>query len=400
MNILMICVTFPYPPSRGGTQVRTFNLLQSLAKNHSITLLTQQTDDVTEEEIIALKGYVTDLKLFPRPSQVSTGLVSKLSRFARFILTGTPPNVFSLYSPELQNWLDEAVLSGHYQVITAEHSVNAIYIRPTWRQKLRTVINIHSSPYRTCQSQLLTGTSEYPWRDRLYLPLLYRYECSLLALFSTVVVTTDEDAIQMKHFSPDTSVVVIPNGVDLNLFPYRQADLGGYHLVFVGGLDYFANIDAVCFFTKQVLPLLQSKYPQTTLSLVGSNPSAEVLKLAQCPGVTVTGRVPYIVEYLHQATVSIVPLRTGFGIKNKTLESMAAGVPVVSSDRGLEGLSVENPLIALRANTVSEYVECISRLFDDSNLRSELSKRGRSLIEQDFQWDNLGSLYAEKIISS
>lgn len=287
--------------------------------------------------------------------------------------------------------------SGQYHSLTSEHSVNAIYIRPHWKEQIKTVINIHSSLYRTCQSQLMTQTSDHPWRDRLYLPLLYRYEKRILSKFSTVVVTTDEDAVQMKDFSPDSRVVVIPNGVDLDVFPYRQADPGGHHLVFVGGLDYFVNVDAACFFTLEVLPLLQQIYPDTTLTLVGANPSKAVRDLASRQGVKVTGRVRSIVEYLHRATVSVVPLRTGFGMKIKTLESMAAGVPVVGSDRGLEGIFVEEPLAAMRANTINEYLKSISLLFEDAQLRSQLSHNARSLIVQNYTWSKLSSLYEQNL---
>ncbi len=69
-----------------------------------------------------------------------------------------------------------------------------------------------------------------------------------------------------------------------------------------------------------------------------------------------------MVEYIHQSTICVVPLRTGFGIKNKTLEAMAAGVPVVGSDRGLEGLAIDVPLRALRANQPTEYISAISQL--------------------------------------
>ena len=58
MNILMISNTFPYPPTRGGTQVRTFNLLKYIAQNYPVTLISQQTADVTESEIESLGQYV------------------------------------------------------------------------------------------------------------------------------------------------------------------------------------------------------------------------------------------------------------------------------------------------------------------------------------------------------
>lgn len=108
-------------------------------------------------------------------------------------------------------------------------------------------------------------------------------------------------------------------------------------------------------------------------------------------------------EYLHKSTVCIVPMRTGFGIKNKTLEAMAAGVPIVASDRGLEGLAVDGystPVRALRANTPAEYVSAITQLFDRPQLRAELSINGRELIETEFTWDIAGESYEKACCGS
>ena len=401
MKILLICSTFPYPPTRGGTQGRTFNLLKYLTPKHQLTLITQRAHDVTDEEIAGLREWVEELVVFPRPTDDATGLGAKIGRFAQFLLQGIPPNVMHLYSPEIQQWIDQAVAEKKFAAITCEHSVNEVYVRPQWREQLRTVVNVHSSLYRTCKNQLETGTSDKEIRDRLFLPLLKRYEQRVCRKFSQVVVTTDEDEQQMRLFAPQAEVTVIPNGVDLETFPYREGDPGGHHLVFVGGLDYFVNIDAACFFAQEVFPLLQKKYPDTTLTLVGSKPAAEVRALAEeNQAITVTGRVPSVAEYLHQATISIVPLRTGFGMKIKTLESMAAGAPIVGSDRGLEGLEVDSPnvpLRALRANIVEEYLQAITRLFEDPQLRAELSTNGRSLIEQEYTWSRASQLYEEII---
>jgi glycosyltransferase involved in cell wall biosynthesis len=314
------------------------------------------------------------------------------------LTTGTPPNVSFLYSREIQAWIDQRVQEGKFEVITAEHSVNEVYIRPEWRKQIRTVIDIHSSLYRTCQNQLETKTSKNELRDRLYLPLLRRYEQQTLGKFSHIVVTTDEDAQQMRSFAPKGQISLIANAVDLNLFPYRTKDPGGHNLVFVGGLDYFANIDAACYLGGEILPRLEEKYPHVTLTLVGSNPAPEVRALAQNPKITVTGRVPAIVDYLHQATLAVIAMRTGFGMKFKTLEAMAAGVPVVASDRGLEGMKVDEPLSAWRANEIEEYIEAISRLFEDADLRATLSHNARQLIEQEYTWEKSSSEY-ERLLS-
>lgn len=402
MKTLMLSATFPYPPTRGGTQVRTFNLLKYLKNRHSITLMTQRSSDVTEAEIAGLKEWVDELIVVPRPPDNSQGgVVGKIKRFGQFLLNGTPPSALSLYSPEIQNWVDQAVAKQQFDVITCEHCVNEIYIRPEWRKlPIKTLVNIHSSVYGTCKNQLETNTSENPTRDRLNLPLLRRYEQAYCQKFSHIVVTTPEDAQQIREFAPQTPLAIIPNGVDFSQFPMRSHDPGGHRLIFIGAMDNTPNIDAVRFFSLEVFPEIQKHYPDVTLELVGARPVPSVQELAQIPGITVTGKVPSMADYLHQATVCIVPMRTGFGIKNKTLEAMAAGVPVVGSDRGLEGLAVDDgtvPLRALRANQGLEYLAAITKLFENPSLREELSKNARSLIETDYTWESAGSKY-EKVM--
>ena len=398
MNILMISNTFPYPPTGGGTPVRTFNLMEYLAQRHCVTLITQTTEEVTEEEISRLRNYVEELVIFPMKQSPPINLSAKLRRFANFVIQGTPPNVISGYSDEVQSWINQAVSQQKFQAITCEHSVNEIYINPQWQRQLNIVVNIHSSVYRTCQNLLETNTSENALRDRLYLPLLKRYEKNYCQKFNRLVVTTVEDKESIAKISGKQEIEVIPNGVDLAMFPYRNHNIKEYSLIIAGRMDYLVNIDAACFFSSEVFPLVQAQYPTAKLMIVGCKPVAAVNDLAQNPGVIVTGKVPSMVEYLHRATVCVVPMRSGFGIKNKTIEAMAAGIPVVASDRGLEGLEVDSPLSALRANRIEEYVEAISKLFDHPDLRLELAANARKIIEHSFSWQQAGAKYEQVLI--
>lgn len=408
MNILMLSSTFPYPPSRSGTEIRTFNLLKYLQARHSITLVTQRHTGVSEDDVATLRQYVDELVIFPlrQDIQVTGGLtqwLGKGKRFIQSIANGIPPNVLHRYSPDIQAWVDDRVKAGKCDAIACEHSVNTIYIRHSFPSTVRTVVNVHSSVYGSTLKDLQTGASKNVLRDRLYLSLLYRYEQDYCSKFSSIVVTTEDDRRQLLELSPRAHICVIPNGVDLELFPYRPIDPGGHQLIFVGAMDSSHNIDAACFFASEVLPALQQRYPDATFSIVGTCPSPAVLALGEMKGVIVTGQVPSVVEQLHAATVCVVPLRTGFGIKNKTLEAMAAGVPVVGSDRGLEGLAVDGagvPLRALRANRVDEYVEAISRLFEDASLREQLCQNARSLIEQEYTWERAGTLYEQVLLGS
>jgi polysaccharide biosynthesis protein PslH len=398
MRILMISATFPYPPTLGGTQVRTFYLLKHLSQHHGVTLVTQTDQSVTEDQVNALSSYVDQLVCFPKPTlaDLQPGVAGKISRFAHFLATGTPPSTTYLASPAMQQWIDDWVEAGQGEVITCEHSVNEVFVRPHYRQRMnRVVVDIHSSLYGTLVNQLETGTAEKPWRDRLNRGLMRRYERQYIRKFSDLVITTEEDRQFFAPIAGPTPLHVVPNGVDLSQFPYRSADPGGHNLVFVGAMDYIANVDTAKYLAMEILPRLHQHYPETHLYLVGSKPTAEVNSLAKIPGVTVTGRVPSVVEYLHRATVCVVPMRIGFGIKNKTLEAMAAGVPVVASDRGLEGLEVDHPQRALRANTTEAYVAAIGQLFEQPDLRAQLAQRGRELIESTFTWEQAGAAYEQ-----
>jgi glycosyltransferase involved in cell wall biosynthesis len=402
LRILMLSSTFPYPPSRGGTEVRTFHLLKSLAKQHRVTLVTQRHDDVSEAELNALRSHVSDLVVFPlpkepRPTSRSAKLVGRAFRFGQSWMRQTPPNVLHRYCPILQAWVDRAVASEQFDVITCEHSVNEVYVRPQFCHQIRTIVDVHSSVYAWTRHHLETQAAVHPWRDRFYLPLLRHYEQRYCRKFSEIVVTTDDDRQELLHLGAAAPIQVIPNGVDLVQFSPRSIDPGGRTLIFLGAMDASHNIDAVRFFAIEVLPRLQQRYPDAVFRIVGARPVPAVQELAARPGVIVTGQVDSMVNELHQATVCVISLRTGFGIKNKTLEAMAAGVPVVGSDRGLEGLAVDgaSPLRALRANQTNEYLQAIERLFEDASLRQQLSQAARSMVEQDFTWERAGARYEQ-----
>lgn len=404
----MLSSTFPYPPTRGGTEIRTFNLLKYLQQRHQITLVTQRHSGVTDTEVAELRQWVKELVIFPlsqEPTQLTgiKGLVGKISRFSESLIKATPPNVLYRYSLEIQAWVDDFVKAGKCDVITCEHSVNEIYVRPEFKKSVKTIVDIHSSVYGWIRDHLDMGASPNAVRDRLYLNLLLeRYEKRYSNKFNYLVVTTEDDKQQFLKYRSDAKIPVIPNGVDLELFPYQNSNSTGHKLAFVGAMDASHNIDAVRFFALEVLPELQKTYPETTFSIVGARPTPEVLALAETKGVIVTGKVPSMAEYLHESTICVVPLRAGYGIKNKTLEAMAAGTPVVGSDRGLEGLAVDTsnvPLRALRANSIPEYINAISRLFENAQLRQELSKNGRYLVETEYTWERAGQLYEQVILN-
>ena len=92
MKIIMLSSTFPYPPTRGGMQVRTFNLLKYLNERQAVTLITQPSEDVIDAEVVELREWVEELVVFPQaqPSAAEAGILGKVQRFSTFLQQGTP----------------------------------------------------------------------------------------------------------------------------------------------------------------------------------------------------------------------------------------------------------------------------------------------------------------------
>ena len=93
MKILILSSAFPYSPTREGTQIRTFNLLKHLSKNHEITIMTRPNSDVSRTDIEALERLVKEVKIFPYSNAPKPSILGKINRFYDFIMQGTPPNV-------------------------------------------------------------------------------------------------------------------------------------------------------------------------------------------------------------------------------------------------------------------------------------------------------------------
>lgn len=405
MKILIICSTFPYPTTKSRQQLRTFHFLQYLNRRHQITLLTRRSSEVTDDDVAAIREQVTELVTFTttQKDKESLGLIDRAKRLGTFIQQGTPPNILDNYSPEMATWINQAIADAQFEIIACEDSLDEIYIDAEWHQKFRIVLNLHFSEYGKYKEQLKAGDSENELKDQINLGLQKRYEQSYLEKFSAIVTVTTQERRIVKKLEPESSITVIPNGVDLTKFPRRITNQGGQRIVFVGNMDRPVNIDAARFLALEIFPAIRQRYPEAALELVGAKPVAEVLELNDLPGITVTGKVSSVVEYLHWATVCVIPIRQGYGLRNRTLESMAAGVPVVGSDRALAEFEVDGatvPLRAMRANTLEEYIYAIGRLFSEPKLREKLSENGRSLVENEYTWDKVGEKYEQVLIKT
>ncbi len=177
-----------------------------------------------------------------------------------------------------------------------------------------------------------------------------------------------------------------PNGVDSGYFAPTSEPYDPDTIAFVGRMDYYPNQECMFDFCRRTLPRLQSKRPSIKLLIVGADPVPAVQRLADLPGVTVTGSVPDVRPYLRRSVLMIAPLNIARGTQNKILEAMAMGVPVVTSRIAAAGVDAADGQHFLAASTPEEYEEAIMRVLDDPQLRQRLSIAGRERMLTHHDW--------------
>ena len=192
----------------------------------------------------------------------------------------------------------------------------------------------------------------------------------------------------MRSLFGVTRVSEIPTGVDIDFFSRPASAPAGADLVFIGSMDWLPNIDGVLYFVREILPIIRRRRPECTLAIVGRTPSAEIEQLAKRDrNIQVTGTVPDIRPYLWGSSVSIVPLRIGGGTRLKIYEAMAAGIPVVSTTIGAEGLKVDPPdNIRLADDPQSFARDCLDLLADPGE-RARIAGSARQMVCAEFSWE-------------
>jgi len=200
---------------------------------------------------------------------------------------------------------------------------------------------------------------------------------------ATVVVVTENDAAIVEGIAPGVRVAVVPNGVAAGAPPSPIPDgvpVIGFHGVF----DSQANVDAARSLVTQILPQVRRELPETRVLLVGRRPPRSVRELVG-RGVELRGDVDDIRSELDRMTVHVDWMTSGAGIKNKVLEAMAAGRPVVTSPPGAAGIGAGPGLIV--ASDVIAAASEIVRLLSDHGAAAELGAGGRERVTTQFSWE-------------
>lgn len=391
MRLLWLSHLLPYPP-KGGVLQRSYYLLREAARRHEVDLvaLVQRGHQSSGEEVTEAERA---LGKFCR--RVTSFRISWDER--RWGRPALLARSFFSTRPYDVNWLDQESVHRHLQQEARGYDlvhVDTIGLVPYTESIGDTpfVLNHHN-----VESQMMEDRSEeertLPRRlfARREARKLERWErkWSVRAAMNTVVSPVDRDRLMERQ--PEAKVRVVDNGVDVDYFRPRSApEQNDGYLVFVGGMTWYPNRDAVLWFVREIWPHLRADDAERHAILIGRNPPDEVRRAARDGGLSAPGFVEDIRPQVDRALAYVCPIRRGGGTRLKILDALAMAKPLVATSFAVEGLGLETGRHYLRAEEPEEYVRQIRRLESSPALRRKLGAEGRKLVERKYAWRTVG----------
>jgi glycosyltransferase involved in cell wall biosynthesis len=394
MKILWICPSFLHPTDRGA-QIRTLGTLKELHQRHEIHFAAlndprniegpQRSSEYSSRhfEVMHFTPDRKSLKIIP---QLLSSIVNPM-----------PMAVFRYASRELKRQIDTLIPVEQYDSIVCDFLFSA----PNVRDLEQSVLFQHNVETTIWQRHVEQSRSLF---RRLFFQMQARkmeaYEKKICREAKHIIAVSDIDAARMKCMFGIESVTSVSTGVDIDYFAPHDKSPSISDMVFGGSMDWLPNVDAVEYFLFQVFPLIRNKLPGTTFTIAGRSPDARVLKAAQgLDGVSITGKVDDMRPYLWGSKISIVPIRIGGGTRLKIYECMAAGVPVVSTTVGAEGLHYKDGTDIVIADDPVGFADACVRLLSDNESRNVLALRALERAQKEFSWKAV-SLEFEAILES
>lgn len=393
MRILLISGVPPYPLFQGD-RLMVFHLGRSLAaRDHTIDLVAPTTSPHDRAEQQHYAG------IFDRVELIDEAPRGTLNFLARVLRPGArwPRRAADSWSPAMWQAIERRLDGGSYDAVQLMGSTRVYEFFGALRGMPAVITPGDSLGLRAHRMFEAETRAAARLEGRMRWLIARAYERWMYEPYARTIVLSEVDRAALLAGNPGLRVDVIPNGVDLDVFHAHAGERADNALLFVGNYEYDPNVDAAVRLATQIFPRVQARVPGAKLWLVGNEPPPALRALAN-DAISVTGRVPDVRQYLASATAFVSPLRVGVGIKNKVLEALAMGCPLVATPLSVDGIAVTEGLDAIVAAD-EDLADATVRVMQDEALRRRLSRNGRSLIEARYSWSHVAesyeSLYAE-----
>ncbi len=406
MRILFLTQVLPYPLV-GGAKIRAYYMLQQLAREHEVVLVSFVRDDDRAQDIDHLRGVCSAVYTVP----ILRSMLHNGRAAMRAVITNQPLVIASDDVPDMVQMLRHLVDQQPFDVVHADQTAMAQYallardchtgVPP------RTVLDQHNALYRVVerQAQYEPGRLRQSiWQQEAR--RLKRYEAELIQRFDHVLTVTDVDrnallglltSAEASHMA--SRITALPICVDPDTHRPIPQQPGPPNILHLGTMFWPPNVEGVVWFANEVLPRVRKTIPDVTFTIAGKQPPPEVKALSAETGIDVTGFVADPTPLLARCGAFIVPLRAGGGMRVKILDGWQWGLPIVSTTIGAEGILTLPERNILLADSAEEFADAVSAVLQDQQLAANLRRDGRRWVETQYNWrttySRLSKLYAK-----
>ena len=385
MKLLVIDEEFPWPLNT-GKRLRTFNLIHALTKYNEVSYLAYGEEK--SESFRALQERNITCHAVEPPDRRQSG-AGFYMRLAANLGSPLPYIVTSHYTERFEQRMRELIEQHKYDLVICEWTPYALYLRRlTTTKSIIVAHNIESNIWRR-----YVQTTANPLK-RFYISLQYdkvrTFEKKCFSWSEGATAVSTIEAKEIASYGPPYRVETVENGVDVDYFSPREDAPDPNMVVFTGSMDWRPNQDAVEFFVRDILPLMQKERPGLKFIAVGRKPPQHIIDLHKRPGVAITGTVDDVRPYIARAGLYVVPLRVGGGSRLKILEAMSMKKPVLSTTVGAEGLDITDGQNIVLADSASAFAQTALELLNDADRCNSLAEAGHTLVHEKYRWDILG----------
>ncbi|MBZ0278029.1 MAG: glycosyltransferase family 4 protein [Anaerolineae bacterium] len=382
MRVLLLTQVLPYPPD-SGPKVKTYYVLKYLAEQHEVTLVSFVRDTDKPEYIQHLQNLCHRVITVP----ITRSPVRDLMFLGQSLLKGQPWMMLRDERPEMRQALVELAKTETFDVVHADQLNMGQYALPFTNS--RKVLDLHNALWvlykRLAETLPLTKPMKYillrDWR------LLKRYEGDLCRTFDAVTAVSQEDKLALQEAGARDGITVIPIAVDTTEQAQVERKPSGPHIIHIGTMYWPPNIDGITWFLDEIYPLIKQQVPDVRCTLIGARPPASIVERGeQDPSLTVTGYVEDPLPYFQDASMMVVPLRAGGGMRVKILNALSQGIPMVSTTVGCEGIAVTNEEDILVADDPRAFADACVRLVTDAQINAQITQNGRTMVEQRYDY--------------
>lgn len=373
MRVLFITSRFPGELRRGDQQ-RAYEQLRGLSSRHTITLLTLDQPQPSEQR--------KPLDFCEQVIRVPCGAAGMLARAAR-ALAGRMPLQCALYNaPALRRAMVQQIERNRFDLLHVQLARLGPMLAPA--PNLPCVLDLVDALSLNMRRRAQYDHGPARWLARMEAGRLAAYERDLCARVDAAAISAPADRAALGN---PPNLHLVGNGVDLAQFPFVAHPRTHPEIAFVGNLGYFPNVDAASWFLTQVMPRLRAACPAATLRLIGMRPAVRLRRLCQhLPYAELVGPVERVHPHLARAAVAVAPMRAGSGQQIKMLEAMATGTPVVASSIAAAGLEAVAGRDLLVADDAGAFADAVARVLTDPVLAQQLAHNARKLVEQRYTW--------------